>query len=115
MTEDQFNEAMTMFSDALAKMDDALKDIAESLRVLKEATIIEIGIKQQQLHPMQTVERDPAQMAKNAGQQFVAGGHPLRDGDTYGIVAAQPKTATSPEPAVHADHPTGHLRSSDEC
>lgn len=112
MTEDQFNEAMTMFSDALTKMDEALADIAASLRVLKEATIIELAQKQQELHPLRTAQAEPA---KNAGQRFVAGGHPLRDGDTYGIVAAQPKTETSPEPAVHADHPTGHLRSSDEC
>lgn len=113
MTEDQFNEAMTMFSDTLAKMDEALRDIAASLRVLKEATLVEMRT---ELANQEIVNRAlRGQPAKNAGTKYESGHGPRRDGDTYGIVAAQPTTTTSPEPPVHADHPPGHLRSSDEC
>lgn len=52
--------------------------------------------------------------AKNANFHYWIAGRPVRDGDTYGIVAAQPKTPDpSPEPEPHADSTPGDLRSVD--
>lgn len=54
-------------------------------------------------------KRVPYQYA--GGNRFMSGRWYRRDGDTYGNVAPQPKTPPpSPEPPVHADDPTGHLR-----
>lgn len=48
------------------------------------------------------------------GLRYMSGRWLRRDGDTYGTVAPQPQTPLPrPEPAVHADNPTGHLRPSE--
>jgi hypothetical protein len=83
-----------------------LRNIAIVLQQMRAATVAEIKLREAQLAAMNQ-PRQP--------QRYVSGRWPLRDGDTYGIVAAQPEEHTSPEPPVHADRPPGHLRSSDEC
>lgn len=46
--------------------------------------------------------------------RYMSGRWPRRDGDTYGIVAAQPvNPLPSPEPTVDGNDPTGHLRPSE--
>lgn len=57
---------------------------------------------------------DELATAKNANFHYWIAGRPIRDGDTYGIVAAQPKTPDpTPEPEPHADSTPRDLRSVD--
>jgi hypothetical protein len=130
MDDNQFNELSMLAAD----IKDALADIADSLRVLKQATLLDIRRLEAELSRQEQAQRQPQvpqgreqpQTRQGQGQppqvpqpshhrDLLSGRWPLRDGNAYGNVARQPQTETSPEPAVHADHPPGHLRSSDEC
>jgi hypothetical protein len=107
---DALDDAVDALCKQLGEIEKQLRVIATTLDKMREATIQQIALTMR-------VQSDVARgaTAKNAGTLYESGHGPRRSGDTYGIVAAQPATETSPEPPVHADHPPGHLRSSDEC
>jgi len=47
--------------------------------------------------------------------RYLSGRWPLKDGDSYGVIPAQPSTPLpSPEPEVDGNDTTGHLRPSSE-
>lgn len=97
-----------------------LADIAQELKNLNQ--LLE-GYKAATEKEMQTIEtqRNNLQSLMRAIPvgipRYLSGRWPLRDGDTYGIVAPQPPLigpGDGREPSDNADNPPGHIRSTDE-
>jgi hypothetical protein len=115
---DALDDAVENICSELSRIEAQLRTIATGLDKMHAITVrqIELALQAQANASRAFVATGrEAETAKNAGVLYESGHGPRRDGDTYGIVAAQPMTETSPEPAVHADDPPGHLRPADEC
>ena len=94
-------------------LDQRLKDITQELHNLY---ILFEGYMSSAKKDMQTTERTmanlkAAQQALAPHQRFLSGRWPLRDGDSYGTIAAQPAIKLA-EPDTDADDTAGDLRSS---
>lgn len=98
-----------MIEQRLKDIADELKNIGIMLEGYKAASDKEVKLAEKLLAGVKHT-----QQAVNA-PHYLSGRWPLRDGDTYGIVAAQPRETTSAEPKVptNGNDPAGHLRSSD--
>ncbi|HEY2530262.1 MAG TPA: hypothetical protein VGJ20_20390 [Xanthobacteraceae bacterium] len=96
-------------------IDQRLKDIAEEL---KNISIMLEGFKAEAEKETKLSDklmgRLQGMQSAIGRQHYLSGRWPLRDGDSYGIVPAQPNVTEKVGPKIDGNDPTGHLRSSDE-
>lgn len=101
---DEITHDLKVLTDIVADLKDVVAKDAAAIRAEREAAI-------------------NARRAFAAANRYMSGRWPRRDGDTYGIVQAQPKVTTLPTPPVLPDNDmvtpdangaAGDIRSSDE-
>lgn len=101
MTQNERDELMQDVAKSIREIAASLREMNEGLAIMRQRAAM--------------LPRVTGPLARNANVNWLSGRWPRRDGNSYGIVAAQPPIQEpSPEPAVHADDPTGYLRSTDQ-
>jgi hypothetical protein len=105
----QLQELARLLDERMGELDASMKRLA----VVLEGMSADVRLRAE-------IERDTRRaIALGRTMRFLSGRWPLRDGDSYGIVQAQPKPAELPtaedvKGILRADDPPGHLRPPDE-
>lgn len=98
MTQNERDELLQDAAKSIREMAASLAEITDGLAIMRRRN-----------------PRANGEFARNANVNWLAGHWPRRDGNSYGIVQAQPPIVEpSPDPEVHADHPPGNLRPADQ-